>query len=119
MFSESEITEIFFICDEFHKRFEQTARQRMVGSPQEPLRRMYHRASVTAIPEVMSILLMFHGSGYRFLKRFYLNEIKKNRADLFPRRVSYSRFVELQKEAMLPLGVLLKTRQLWRCTGIK
>lgn len=118
MFTESKITEIFFICDEFHKSFEQEARLRMVEQPQTKPKRRYHRASTMTIPEVMTILLMFHGSGYRHLKHFYLNEIKRNRADMFPRCVSYSRFVELQREAMLPLGMLLKTRLLGKCTGI-
>lgn len=68
MFSESKITEIFFICDEFHKSFEQTARQRMVKSPQKFPKRRYHRATAMTIPEVMTILLMFHGSGYRLQK---------------------------------------------------
>ena len=36
----------------------------------------------------------------------------------FPQTVSYNRFVELQKKAIVPLGIFLKTLALGKCTGI-
>ena len=71
-----------------------------------------------SIPEVMTILIMFHNSGYKYLKSFYLTEICKNSRNLFPKVVSYNRFVELQMEALLPSCTLLKSRLLGKCTGI-
>jgi len=38
--------------------------------------------------------------------------------DFFPNRVSYNRFVELQKRNIQPLAVYLKLRNLGKCNGI-
>ncbi|MCQ5373329.1 IS982 family transposase, partial [Phocaeicola vulgatus] len=37
---------------------------------------------------------------------------------LFPLRVSYNRFVELEKEVLLPLTIFIKKVLLGSCTGI-
>ena len=53
----------------------------------------------------MTILILFHNPGYRFLKHFYQNEVCVNLRHLFPQVVSYNRFVELEKEAVIPLTI--------------
>jgi hypothetical protein len=68
--------------------------------------------------EVITILIMFQLSGYRELKNFYLNYVQKHLKSYFPNTVSYNRFFELQKKALLPLSVYLKKSCLGRCTGI-
>jgi hypothetical protein len=118
MFVDDKITEIFCKCDEFYKLFVVELRKHQVEEGCTRTKRKYHRDGNLSIPEVMTILIMFHNSGYKYLKHFYLNEIAKNRGDLFPKTVSYNRFVELQKEAMLPLAVMLKKKLLSQCTGI-
>jgi hypothetical protein len=45
--------------------------------------------------EVMTILIPFHQSHYRYLKAFYINYIKQERTPDSPKTVSYRRFVEL------------------------
>ena len=47
--------------------------------------------------EVMMIMILFHSSGYRCLKHFYLDRVCKHMRHLFPDVVSYNRFVELRK----------------------
>jgi hypothetical protein len=47
------------------------------------------------LSEVMTILVWFHVVGYRNFKQFYLREE-------FPHLVSHNRFVELQRDALLP-----------------
>ena len=37
---------------------------------------------------------------------------------MFPQRVSYNRFVELEKEVLLPLTIFIKQVLLGKCTGI-
>lgn len=51
--------------------------------------------------EIMLIMILFHDSGYRCLKHFYLEKVCKNLRHLFPEVVSYNRFVELEKVAIL------------------
>ena len=68
--------------------------------------------------EVMMIMILFHASGYRCLKHFYLDYICKHARHLFPNVVSYNRFVELEKTAAIPLAVFIKKVLLGKCTGI-
>lgn len=58
-------------------------------------------------------MILFHDSGYRCLKHFYLERVCKHLRHLFPNVVSYNRFVELEKEVAIPLALLLG-----KCTGI-
>ena len=52
----------------------------------------------------MIIVILFHNSGYRCLKHFYLEHVCKQLRHLFPEVVSYNRFVELEKEVAVPLS---------------
>ena len=68
--------------------------------------------------EVMLIMILFHDSGYRCLKHFYLDKVCKHLRYLFPQVVSYNRFVELEREVALPLALFIKKVLLGKCTGI-
>ena len=92
----------------------------------EPLRRRRqlaggachrHKPGSLALSEVMTILVLFHLSGYRNFKAFYTQHVMKHMAGAFPRLVSYNRFVELQRDALIPLWCYLHTR-FGHCTGI-
>lgn len=61
------------------------------------------RESRTHLSEAMTILVWFHVIGYRNFKQFYLHEVSKHLCAEFPQWVSYNRFVELQRDALLPL----------------
>ena len=68
--------------------------------------------------EVMTILIAFHMGGHRCLKHFYLGYVCKHWGHLFPKTVSYNRFVELEREVALPLLVFVKQVLLGKCTGV-
>ncbi|MDY5184206.1 MAG: transposase, partial [Prevotella sp.] len=68
--------------------------------------------------EIMVIMILFHSSGYRCLKHFYLEKVCKHMRHLFPEVVSYNRFVELGREIAIPLIVFVKKVLLGKCTGI-
>ena len=89
-----------------------------LNAPKMPGKRPYHRAGRLSVPEIMTIMILFHNSGYRCLKHFYLNEVCVNLRHLFPQVVSYNRFVELEKEAVIPLTIFIKKALLGKCTGI-
>lgn len=81
-------------------------------------KRKYHRDSTMSKTEFMLILILFHDSGYRCLKHFYLEKVCKHMRHLFPKVVSYNRFVELEKEVVIPLALFIKKVLLGKCTGI-
>ena len=56
----------------------------------------------------MLIIILFHDSGYRCLKHFYQKKIYKDMRHIFPKIVSYNRFVELEKEVVIPLTPFIK-----------
>lgn len=65
----------------------------------------------------MTILVLFHASGFRDLKRFYTKMVCQYWGKDFRQLVSYSRFVELQRDSLILLGALMQTR-LGKCSGI-
>ena len=82
------------------------------------VKRTYHHASTLSKAEIMLIMILFHDSGYRCLKHFYQEKICKHMHHLFPKVVSYNRFVELEKEEAIPLALFIKKVLLGKCTGI-
>lgn len=106
-------------------------------------KRHYHRKSTMSKAEIMVIMILFHDSGYRCLKHFYIEKVCRHMRHLFPKVVSYNRwssesrsqtcldyaesrqrktivnrFVELEKEVAIPLALFIKKVLLGKCTGI-
>ncbi len=71
MFTEDKITEIFCMADDFCKFFDaMTAKYTL-----KPIgKRKYHRNSTMSKAEVILIMILFHTSGYRCFKHFYLEK---------------------------------------------
>lgn len=115
MLTEDKVTELFCIADDFCKFFDAMMEKYTLKSDKK---RHYHRASTMSKAEIMLIMILFHDSGYRCLKHFYLEKVCKHLRHLFPRVVSYNRFVELEKEAAVPLALFIKKALLGKCTGI-
>lgn len=68
--------------------------------------------------EIIVILILFHSGGFRYFKHYYKKHVCKHLRHLFPRLVSYNRFVEQEKEVLLPLTIFIKKVLLETCTGI-
>ena len=100
MFTEDKVTEIFCMADDFCKFFDAMMKKYTI---KEARKRNYHRDGTLSKAEVMVIMILFHNSGYRCLKHFYLEHVCKRLRHLFPEVVSYNRFVELEKEVAIPL----------------
>ena len=113
--AEDKVTELFFIADEFCKFFDwMMARYTLKNAGKRP----YHRETTLSKAEIMLIIILFHDSGYRCLKHFYLDYVCKHLRHLFPKVVSYNRFVELEREVAIPLALFIKRVLLGKCTGI-
>ena len=115
MIPENKVTEIFVMADDFCKFFDQMMEKYSIPDKNK---RKYHRDGTMSKAEVIVILIMFHSSGYRCLKHFYLNHVCVHLRHLFPEVVSYNRFVELEKTVALPLAIFIKKVLLGKCTGI-
>ncbi len=115
MIPENKVTEIFVMADDFCKFFDQMMEKYSIPDKNK---RKYHRDGTMSKAEIMVILILFHSSGYRCLKHFYLNHVCVHLRHLFPEVVSYNRFVELEKSVALPLAIFIKKVLLGKCTGI-
>lgn len=109
--SNSKITEIFYLVDEFCIEFEQAIKKHTLGNKPKRKPRM-------SCSEVITIMILFHSGGFKNMKHFYLYYVQKHQSDLFPNTVSYNRFVELMQAATLPMSIFMKTCCLGEGTGI-
>jgi hypothetical protein len=108
-----DILPLFCDIDDFCLLFEPAWKRRLLADGACHRR----KPGALALSEVMTILVLFHLSGYRNFKAFYTEHVMKHLAGAFPRLVSYQRFVELQRDALAPLWCYLHTR-FGECTGI-
>ena len=115
MITEDKVTELFCMADDFCKFFDAMMKKYTLKSDNK---RAYHRDSTMSKSEIMLIMIMFHDSGYRCLKHFYVEKVCKHLRHLFPKVVSYNRFVELEKQVAVPLALFIKKVLLGKCTGI-
>jgi hypothetical protein len=70
------------------------------------------RKSRLSESEIMTILILFHQSHYQNFKQFYLCYVVNILSKEFPKRVSYNRFIELERSVLIPLYVYLETRKI-------
>ena len=99
MITENKVTEIFCMADDFCKFFDaMTAKYTL-----KPIgKRKYQRSSTMSKAEVMLIMILFHDSGYRCFKHFYLEKVCRHLRHLFPNVVSYNRLVEWERDVVVP-----------------
>ena len=86
MFTEDKVTEIFCMADDFCKFFDAMMKNYTIKESQK---RNYHRDGTLSKAEVMLIMILFHGSGYRCLKHFYLEHVSKHLQHLFPKKIFF------------------------------
>ncbi len=65
----------------------------------------------------MTIIVLFHASGYGKFKTFYTEYVCLHLRSAFAKLTSYNRFVELMASALIPLCCFLHTRR-GECSGI-
>lgn len=108
-----DILTLFFEIDEFCQQFEPAWKQRLVADGKTHR----NRERTLSLSEIMTIIVLFHSTGYRTFKQFYCELVSVHLTREFPDLISYSRFVQLQGDALLPLAAYLQTRA-GKCTGI-
>ena len=115
MFPKSKVTEIYCMTDDFCKEFSFQQEKYMIEDKKTGHRNKPNRMSDV---EIMVILILFHSGGFRCFKHYYKEYVCKHLEHLFPHRVSYNRFVELEKEVLLLMTIFIKKVLLGTCTGI-
>ena len=105
MITGDKVTEIFCMADDFCKFFDAMTTKYTLKPTGK---RKYHRNSTMSKAEVMLIMNLFHDSGYRCFKHFYLEKVCKQLRHLFPKVVSYNHIVELEREVAVPLTLFIK-----------
>jgi hypothetical protein len=101
-----QILQLFFDCDEFCRDFlpQLAAQQLDDGKPHR------QRSSSLSTSEVMTIVILFHHSGFRNFKTYYTQQVCQQWRREFPQLVSDQRFVELKPSALIPLAAFLHSR---------
>ncbi len=89
--SRLDITRIFCELDDFCWQFEHYWQYQVQLPSMSGERRSQSRLSLS---EVMTIVVAFHGSGFRTFKAFYTLCVLPHWRRAFPNLVSYSRFIE-------------------------
>lgn len=116
MISSDKITEIFYLVDEFCQEFYKAKEGHVLESITSKKKR--NRPFKMSDSEVITVLIIFHLGQFRNLKHFYIFYLQKHLKREFPDTVSYNRFVELQKKALLPMASFLQLCCLGKCSGI-
>ncbi len=114
MASRLDITAIFCDVDDFYIQWSKLWQQQkqLPSMPNE--KRCCSRLSLS---EVMTIVIAFHGSGFKTFKEFYTLQVLPHWKKAFPKLVSYNRFVELMPWCLMLLCCFLQTRR-GEVTGI-
>lgn len=113
MLTSSKIIEIFCSIDDFCLEFVPNWKKHLISTSSKR-----NKPCKLSLSEIMTIQVLFHISGYRNFKTFYLAMIKGHLRSYFPKAVSYNRMVELMKSSLIPLAVYLKNYGIGDCTGI-
>jgi hypothetical protein len=111
MINFDKVTDVFCLVDEFCKNFDNYTKYFILGKPLK-------RPPIMSKSEVITITILFHLSGFRCFKHFYIYYVQTDIKDDFPNTVSYNRFTELMQSNILPLTMFLQTCCLGKCTGI-
>jgi hypothetical protein len=118
MLTTDQITEIFFAADEYCIVFNRHMDHYVSKIAADSNKLTRNRACGLSNSEVITLLVCFHLSDYRTLKHFYKDYACIHLTKEFPHLVSYNRFVELQKQAALPLLMFVMSCCIGACTGI-
>ena len=74
MFSDDKISKIFVLRNDCCQKFDEFLKKTSLEAP-NPGKRKYYRTPKMCDSEVMTILILFHKSGYRCLKHYYLTQL--------------------------------------------
>jgi Transposase DDE domain len=101
-----DLTQIFCDIDDFYQVLSHVG-EAVPKLPYDGEAKQYR--SKLSLSEVTSIVIAFHGSGFRTFKAFYTLQVLPHWKNAFPDLVSYNRFVELMPWSLMGLLYFLNT----------
>jgi transposase len=96
---------LFCLVDDFCQQFIPDWEKQLIASGLKKRR----RDGQLSLSEIMTIYIHFHQSHYRDFKNYYLHHVNQHLRHLFPRLVSYSRFISVIKMSIIPLCIFTQT----------
>lgn len=100
------ILKLFCEVDDFWQGFKGYWQHQLIENGEQ----QRQRAASLTMSEIMTLVVLFHQSGYRHFKGFYVHYVCQYLKREFPNLVSYTRFVELQGRTLIPLTAYLQSR---------
>lgn len=94
-----DLVKLFSTIHDFWMNFERQLNQMLIGQR----KRLPRRLPSLHPSEVITIIILFHMSGFRNFKTFYTGYVVKHLNRDFPGCTSYQRFIELKKVCVFPL----------------
>lgn len=104
---------IFCETDNFCRAYEEYCRHSLMMDKKEVIPK-----TQMSLSEIMTILISYQLSGYRIFKWYYKKYVIKYQRNDFPELVSYHRFVEIMKFALVPLLLYTIKARCGKCSGI-
>jgi hypothetical protein len=118
MLTSSQITDIFFLIDDFCKEVDQFL-LKIPFSNHILHSNPFDLSKFSLTPsEIITIQICFQHSAFRSLKSFYIDFVSVYLKNDFPSLPSYNRFVELQKISIFHNFLFTKFCCLGKCDGI-
>ncbi|MBV8453662.1 MAG: IS982 family transposase [Deltaproteobacteria bacterium] len=107
------LTEVFCEVDDFCQAFDAQWKVHLLGSGAAPR----GPKPGLAVSEIITLLLVLHSAGFKYLKNFYQGFAMPMLRPGFPAMPCYEQFVTIQKRAFVPLLFFLLSR-MGKTTGI-
>jgi hypothetical protein len=107
---------IFCDVDDFCKQFEQLQWRKVLIEDSNSSKKRARKTELS-LSEAITIVIMFHKTGYRTFKDYYNRFVISFLKPYFPKILSYSRFINLMKTCLFPLFVFSQGC-LGDCSGI-
>ncbi len=101
---ENTLTTLFVLVDDFCNEFIPEWEKHLITNNLKQRR----RPAELSHGEIMAICIHFHQSHFRTFKHYYKNYVCTQLRQLFPKLVSYERFVTLMKSILVPLCFFLQ-----------
>ena len=101
----------FCHIDDFCQLFEPEWHRILLEQNTRSTRWWTTRKSTLTLSELMTIAIMFHSSGYRTFKHYYIYHVQAHWKPFFPNLVSYKQINKLMKRIIFPLFVLQQSLQ--------
>ena len=106
-----QITTIFVQIDDFCKEFDLQIKNLKLNAAADNKKRR-NRSCLMSDSEIITIMIGFHLGAHKTFKHYYKEIVCGYWKDLFPKSLSYNRFVELQQKKFCGLCIIFERKRI-------